>query len=196
MSKQHIERTLVLIKPDGVQRALIGNILTRFEQRGLKIVALKMIKPSLEHLDDHYPKDDKWLTRLGEKGFTVFEELGLDGEKIMGTGDKKKAGESVREWLLEYMNAAPVVAIAIEGIHAVQMVRKVVGPTLPNKAEIGTIRGDFSVDSPSAANVEKRAIKNLIHASETKEEAEKEISHWFSEEEIYEWDRPDHQAMF
>ncbi|RJO60773.1 nucleoside-diphosphate kinase [candidate division WS5 bacterium] len=191
-----MERTLVLIKPDGVQRALVGQIISRFEQRGLKVIALKMIKPTLEHLDNHYPKEDWWIKRLGEKGFNVFDELGLDKEKIMGTTDKKKAGLLVRKWLLDYMNAAPIVAFVLEGIHVIDMARKIVGPSIPNKAEIGTIRGDFSVDSPSAANVEKRAIKNLIHASETKEEAEAEIKHWFSEEEIYEWSRPDHQAMF
>jgi len=191
-----IERSLVLIKPDGVQRALIGEVVKRFEQRGLKIVALKMTKPSPEHINDHYPKDDKWIERLGEKGFNVFAELGIDPKEAMGTDDKKEAGKMVRQWLMDYMTAAPIVAMVIEGIHARDMVRKIVGPTLPSKAPIGTIRGDFSVDSPAAANIEKRSIKNIIHASETAEEAENEIKHWFSEEEIYEWSRPDHSAMF
>lgn len=195
MSSQ-IERSLVLVKPDGVQRALVGEIIQRFEQRGLTIIALKMMKPSLEHVNDHYPKDEKWIERLGEKGFKVFKELGIDPQEAMGTTDKKEAGTMVREWLLDYMTAAPIVALVLEGIHAIEMVRKIVGPTLPSQAQIGTIRGDFSTDSPAAANTEKRAIKNMIHASETPKEAENEIKHWFSDQEIYEWTRPDHATMY
>lgn len=191
-----MEKTLVLVKPDGVQRGLIGEVIKRIEQRGLKIVALKMVKPSLDHFDNHYPKDDTWIARLGQKGFTTFEEQGIDPKEVMGTTNKKAAGKQVRKWLIDYMMEAPVVAVIVEGIHAVDMVRKIAGNTLPHKAEIGTIRGDFSVDSPATANVEKRSVKNIMHASETAEEAKSEIAHWFSQEEIYEWDRPDHKAMF
>ena len=191
-----VERTFVMIKPDGVQRGLIGEVIARFEKRGLKVIGLKMIKPSLEHLNDHYPKDEEWIERLGGKGFTVFEEYGFDPIDVMGTSDKKEAGKMVREWLMNYMTEAPVIAMVVEGIHAVDMVRKIVGSTLPNKAEIGTIRGDYSVDSPASANLNKRAVKNLIHASEKADEAEQEIAHWFSEEEIYDYNRADHSAMF
>ena len=191
-----IERTFVMVKPDGVQRGLIGEIIKRLEQRGLKVVALKMVKPSLEHISAHYPTDEKWLRRLGDKGFNSFKELGLDTMKVMGTTDNLEAGKEVRKWLMNYMLEAPVVPMVIEGVHAIDMVRKIAGSTLPLKAEIGTIRGDYSSDSSSAANPEKRSIKNLLHASETKEEAQHEISHWFSDEEIYSWDRPDHKAMF
>ncbi|MFA7254280.1 MAG: nucleoside-diphosphate kinase [Patescibacteria group bacterium] len=195
-SKLAIERTFAMVKPDGVQRSLVGQIISRFEQRGLKIVAMKMIKPGLEHIDNHYPKDEKWIARLGQKGFTTFEEMGLDPKEVMGTNDLLEAGTMVREWLIKYMNEAPVVAMVIEGIHAIDMVRKIAGSTLPSKAEIGTIRGDFSVDSPIAANLNLRPIKNVIHISENKEEAEHEISHWFSEEEIYDYERADQSAMF
>jgi nucleoside-diphosphate kinase len=195
MSSQ-VERTLVLIKPDGLQRALVGKIIQRFEQRGLKIVALKMTKPSLSHLDEHYPKDDELINRLGESGLRGFKELGLDIEKLIGTKDKRKVGELTRQWLIEYISEAPVVAIVIEGIHAIKMVRNTVGSTLPSEAEIGTIRSDFSIDSAVAANIGGRAVKNLIHASGNKKEADSEIKHWFSEEEIYEWSRPDHTVMF
>jgi nucleoside-diphosphate kinase len=191
-----VERTFVMVKPDGVQRGLIGEIVGRLEKRGLKVVALKMVKPSIEHITNHYPKDEKWVTRLGEKSFKTFEELGLDPMDVQGTRDKHEAGQQVRKWLIDYMTEAPVVPMVVEGIQAIEMVRKIAGHTLPAKAEIGTIRGDFSVDSPAVANVEKRSVKNLIHASETKEEAEHEIAHWFSEEEIFEWDRPDHKAMY
>lgn len=191
-----IERTFVMVKPDGVQRGLIGEVIGRLEKRGLKIIAIKMEKPTLEHINDHYPKDEKWVERLGEKGFTVFEEYGVDPKEHMGTNDKKEAGTMVREWLVNYLTEAPVVAMVVEGIHAIDMVRKIAGPTLPSKAEIGTIRGDFSVDSPAAANLEGRAIKNIVHASENKEEAENEIKHWFSEDEIYDYNRSDHTVMF
>ncbi|OQA03815.1 MAG: Nucleoside diphosphate kinase [bacterium ADurb.Bin400] len=155
-----------------------------------------MVKPSIDHVDKHYPTDESWIERLGEKGFGVFSEYGLDPAEHMGTTDKKEAGRMVREWLVSYIAGAPVVAMVIEGVHAVDMVRKIVGPTLPNKAEIGTIRGDYSIDSPAAANLSKRAVKNLIHASENPQEAEHEIAHWFAQEEIFDYDRSDYSAMF
>jgi len=191
-----IERTLVLVKPDGVQRGLIGEVIGRLEKRGLKIIALKMVKPTLEHLDEHYPKDEAWIERLGDKGFKVFAEYNINPKNHMGTDDKKEAGKMVREWLINYLTEAPVVALVIEGVHAIDMVRKIAGNTLPSKAEIGTIRGDYSVDSPAAANLEGRAIKNIIHSSETKEEAEHEIEHWFAAEEIIDYKRSDHVVMF
>jgi len=191
-----IERTLVLVKPDGVQRGLIGEVISRFERRGLKIVALKMVKPSLDHIDSHYPKDKDWVKRLGEKGLPTFKQYGLDVKEFMGTDNTEKIGTEVRKWLIDYLSAAPVVAMIVEGIAAIEMVRKIAGPTLPGKAEIGTIRGDFSTDVPAAANLQKRAVKNIVHASENKEEAENEIGLWFSQEEITSYDRTDHAAMF
>jgi len=191
-----IERTFVMVKPDGVQRGLVGEVISRMERRGLKVIALKMVKPSLEHLNDHYPKDEKWIARLGDKGFNTFKEYGINPIDIMGTENSLEAGKQVREWLVNYMTEAPVVPMILEGIHAIDMARKIVGVTLPSKAEIGTIRGDYSVDSPAAANFSKRAIRNLVHASENKEEAEMEISHWFSEEEIHQdYDRFDQSGM-
>ena len=192
-----IERTFFMVKPDGVERGLIGEVVTRLEKRGLKIIAMKMVKPTFEHIDKHYPSDEAWISRLGDKGFGVFKEYGMDPKEVMGTDNNLEAGKMVRKWLVEFMLEAPVVAMVIEGIHAIDMVRKIAGPTLPNKAEIGTIRGDFSVDSPAAANLSMRAVKNIVHASENKEEAANEIAHWFSEEEIFEdYLRADHAAMF
>jgi nucleoside-diphosphate kinase len=192
----HLQRTFVMLKPDAVQRGLIGEILARIEKRGLKVIAMKMVKPPIEHISAHYPTDEKWVRRLGDKGFNTFKEMDLDPMEIMGTTDNLEAGKQVREWLINYMTEAPVVPMVVEGIYAIDMIRKIVGHTLPSKADIGTIRGDYSVDTNAAANVEKRSIKNLVHASETPEEAKHEISHWFSEEEITKWDRPDHKAMF
>lgn len=195
-NKVAIDRTFVMVKPDGVERGLIGEVIGRLEKRGLKVVAMKMVKPTLEHLDDHYPKDEEWIARLGDKGFNVFKEYGIDPKDAMGTDSNLEAGKLVRKWLIDYMTEAPVVAMVIEGVHAIEMVRKIAGATLPMKAEIGTIRGDFSVDSPAAANLNKRAIKNIVHASENKSEAEAEISHWFSEEEIHDYERAEYTAMF
>jgi nucleoside-diphosphate kinase len=192
-----IERTFVMVKPDGVERGLVGEVIKRMEARGLKLVAMKMIKPTLEHIDKHYPKDEAWIARLGDKGFNIFKEYGLDPKDIMGTDNNLEAGRQVRQWVMDYMTEAPVVATVFEGIHAIDMVRKIAGSTLPNKAEIGTIRGDFSVDSPAAANFQKRAVKNIVHASETKEEAENEIAHWFSGEEIFDdYERVDLKGMY
>jgi nucleoside-diphosphate kinase len=196
ISKVGLERTFVMIKPDGVVRGLIGEIIGRFEKRGLKLIALKMLKPSIEHVDSHYPKDPAWIKRLGEKGFKTFHEYGVDPKEKMGTDDEMEAGTMVREWLMNYIMEAPVVAMVIEGYHSVTIVRKIVGVTTPAQAELGTIRGDYSIDSPVAANLNKRAMKNLIHASETVEEAKHEIEHWFSEEELSDYERSDHKAMF
>jgi nucleoside-diphosphate kinase len=168
----------------------------RFEQRGLKITGLKMVKPSPEHINDHYPKDEEWIARLGSKGFKTFAENNIDPKEKMGTDSELEAGKMVREWLTDYILESPVVAMVIEGYHAGENVRKIVGSTRRTKADIGTIRGDFAIDSPVAANLNERAMKNLVHASETTQEAEHEISHWFSEEEIYEYNRVDHMAMF
>lgn len=192
-----IEQTFVMVKPDGVERGLIGEVVARFEKRGLKIIAMKMVKPTFDHVNDHYPKDEAWIERLGEKGFKTFAECGIDPKEKMGTDDKKECGKMVREWLMDYILEAPVVAMVIEGYHAIDNVRKIVGSTIPSKAEIGTIRGDFSIDSPVAANLNQRAMKNLIHASETASEAKAEIAHWFAQEEIFDdYVRADHSAMF
>ena len=124
------ERTLLLIKPDGVRRGLTGEVLRRIEQRGLKIIALQMVKPSAEQMDTHYPKDEEWLKRIGEKTTATFEKYGRDVTETMGTSDLLKIGQEVRKWLVVYMASAPIVKIIVEGIHAVDMVRKLVGNLL------------------------------------------------------------------
>ena len=173
------EKTFVLIKPDGVQKGLVGEIIKRFEQRDLKIVALEMFQPTTEQIDKHYPKDDAWVTRLGEKSLSTYKKYNLDPKSLLGTGDAFKIGKMVRGWVIDYMTSAPLVRMVVQGLHAVDMVRKVTGSTLPFQADMGTIRGDFSIDSPALANSEKRAVMNIVHASETAEEAQHEIKHWF-----------------
>ena len=190
------EKTVVIVKPDGVKRGLVGEIISRVERRGLKIIALEMMWPTKDQIDEHYPKDEKWITRIGEKTKANYEKYGYDAKKEMGTDDNKKIGESVREWLLEYMTSGPVVKMVIKGIHAVDMVRKLCGNTVPALSGMGTIRGDFSVDSSVAANRGKRAIHNLIHASETPDEAKHEIEFWFAPEEIHDYKRAEEDIMF
>lgn len=191
-----IERTFAMIKPDGVMRGLIGDIIKRFEQRGLKIIALKMIQPTREQIDNHYPKDPDWIARLGDKALSTFAEYNLDVKKHLGTDDKKVLGQQVRDGLLDYLTMGPVVCMVIEGVHACSMVRKLVGDTKPLSAVPGTIRGDYSVDAPTAANMNKRPLYNIIHASEFADEAAHEIEHWFAVEEIHNYYRTDDSIAY
>lgn len=173
-----------MIKPDGVKKGLIGEIISRFEQRDLKIVALEMFKPTYEQIDNHYPKDEAWVRRLGQKTLSTYQKYGVDAEEALGTDDEFEIGKMVRGWLLDYMISAPLVRMVVEGVHAVDMVRKICGATLPYLADMGTIRGDYSADSPAVANTERRAVMNLVHASETPQEAEHEIKHWFDGRDV------------
>jgi nucleoside-diphosphate kinase len=178
------ERTYVMIKPDGVKKGLIGEIIRRFEQRDLKIVALEMFQPTHDQIDNHYPKDEAWIRRVGQKTLGTYEKYGMDAMKQLGTADDLEIGTMVRKWLVEFMISAPLVRMVVEGVHAVDMVRKICGATMPYLADMGTIRGDYSADSPAIANMEKRPVMNIVHASETKEEAEHEIKHWFGGREV------------
>lgn len=190
------ERTFVMVKPDGVFRGLIGEIFTRFEKRGLKIVALKMVWPTREHIDQHYPAHDEWLGSVGSRTSEFFKGKGIDVKDHFGTEDAVEIGKQVKGWLGDYITQGPVVAMVVEGMHAITTVRKIIGHTYPIEALPGTIRGDFSVDTPSAANAEKRVVKNIIHASGNPEEASHEIEHWFSPEEIHSYKRSDEDVMF
>lgn len=183
------ERTYVMIKPDGVKKGLIGEVIKRFEQRDLKIVALEMFQPTFDQIDNHYPKDPAWITRLGEKTLATYEKYGYDAMEDFGTKDAAQIGPHVRQWVIDYMTSAPLVKMVVEGMHAVDMVRKIAGPTMPYQADMGTIRGDFSNDSPALANAEKRAVANIVHASETSEEAAHEINHWFGDKKMQSYKR-------
>jgi len=183
------EKTFVLIKPDGVRKGLVGEIIKRLEQRDMKIVALEMFQASRKEIDSHYPKDEKWIRRIGEKTSANYAKYGFDVKDDFGTSDLYRIGKQVRGWVIDFMVSAPLVKMVVQGVHAVDMVRKIVGPTMPNLAEMGTIRGDFSVDSAISANVEKRAVFNLVHASETPQEAKHEINHWFGRNSIFKYKR-------
>lgn len=191
------EITFLMVKPDAVQRGLTGEIIRRIEQVGLKIIGLRLFKPTLKQIDEHYPKDEAWITRLGHKTLATYEKFGYDAKKELGTDKAEEIGPMVRQWLLDFMSSGPVAAMVIKGVHAVEMVRKLAGHTMPSDSELGTIRGDFSVDSAAAANRDKRAVYNLVHASETADEAEHEIAHWFGENEpLCNYERSDEMVMF
>jgi nucleoside-diphosphate kinase len=190
------EQTFVMIKPDGVMRGLIGEIIHRFEMRGLRLVALQFVQPEREKFDKHYPTDPAWIQRLGEKGLKTFAEYNLDPVEYMGTADPTEIGQQVRKNLIDFMILSPVVQMVWEGLHAVSLGRKLIGSSFPLAADPGTIRGDFSHDTPTAANLEGRTIFNLVHASETPEEAQHEIDLWFTAEQFFSYDLAHHVIMF
>ena len=191
-----MEKTLVLVKPDGVARGLVGEVLRRFERVGLKIVGLKMVWVTKDHVDKHYPKDEAYLSSIGRKSLESYQKYGLDAKAQIGTDNPLEIGQMVRGWLLDYISSGPVVTIALEGIHAIDNVKKLAGPTLPTIALPGTIRGDFSIDSAYLGNSEKRAIKNIVHISDNLKEAEYEVNLWFKKEELFSYKRADEEAMF
>jgi nucleoside-diphosphate kinase len=190
------ERTFVLVKPDGVKRGLIGEIINRIERRGLKPIAMKMVTPTRQQARDHYPAPDEWCRLVGEKTMESYAKYGKDPMESLGTVDYIEIGKIINEWNIDYLTSGPVVCMVIEGLHAVDMVRKFVGKTFPSFADPGTIRGDFSVDSPNLANDQKRAVRNLIHASGEPEEAQHEMGVWFGEGELHDYKRTDEDVMF
>lgn len=191
------EITFLMAKPDAVQRGLSGEIITRIEQVGLKVVGLRMFIPTEKQVDDHYPKDEAWITRLGTKTLATYAKYGFDAMAELGTDKAEAIGPKVREWLIRFMTSGPVVAVVIKGVHAVDMVRKLAGHTMPSDAPLGTIRGDYSVDSAAAANRDKRAVFNLVHASETQDEAKHEIEHWFgAKDSLCDYERSDEMVMY
>lgn len=190
------EQTLVIVKPDGVKRGLIGEIIQRIEQRGLKIIAMGMFVATKEELTRHYSDSDENLTAMGNKTLAIYQKYGLDPVKEIGTDDPIKIGKMVHGWIVDFMNSGPVVKMVVQGIHAVEMMRKLVGHTIPSSAEMGTVRGDYSVDSAVLANAQKRGVRNVVHASGNIAEAEVEIKLWFKPNEIHEYKRAEEDIMF
>ncbi|MEK7464252.1 MAG: nucleoside-diphosphate kinase [Patescibacteria group bacterium] len=190
------EQTLVIVKPDGVKRGLVGEILKRIEQRGLKVIALKMFWATKEDLTKHYSDSDSNLSTMGEKTLSTYQKYGMDPNKEIGTADAVKIGKMVHGWIVDFMVSGPMVKMVVQGLHAVEMVRKLVGNTMPSQAEMGTVRGDYSVDSAVLANAQKRGIRNIVHASGNIAEAEHEIALWFKPDEIHEYKRVEEDIMF
>lgn len=197
MAEIHQERTVILAKPDAVKRGLVGEIVARFERMGLKIVAMKMVAVPKELAQKHYPESRLALLEgIGKKTLETYAKYGRDPKEELGTMDALAIGKMVNKWNIDFITSGPVVAVLLEGLHAVDNVRMAVGNTLPTFAQPGTIRGDFSVDSPALANARKRAVRNLIHASGNAEEAKYEEQLWFRQDEIHRYTRSDEQVMF
>ena len=174
------ERTLVVIKPDGIQRSLIGEIIGRYERVGLKLVAIKMFVPTVELIEKHYTLDPQWLRLAGEKSIKSAKEK---GHKALSE-DASVVGNIVLDSLKKYITSGPVIAMVWEGTHAVAISRKITGSTEPLSSDVGTIRGDYVIDSYQVSNHDGRAVRNLVHASGSPEEAQNEIKHWFSPSEL------------
>lgn len=174
------ERTLVLIKPDGVQRSLVGEIIKRYERTGLKLIAMKFFVPAAELVRRHYLADENWLEKVGQKTKDSYVKKGMKPP----FENAKEGGEWVLKKLEKFLSSGPVVAMVWQGNEAVGVVRKITGGTEPLSSDVGTIRGDFTLDSYPIADADGRAIRNLVHASASPEEAEKEIVIWFDEKEL------------
>ncbi len=186
------ERTLVLIKPDGVQRTLIGEIIKRYERMGLKLVALKMVVPTVDQIEKHYTLDPSWRKVTGEKTIQSYIDKGIKPP----LEDPYEVTGKILENLKKYMTSGPVIAMIWQGAHAVQIVRKVTGKTEPLTSDVGTIRGDFVLDSYQMSDDDGRSVRNLLHASGSVKEAEMEINHWFKPEEIINYRLVQEQILY
>jgi nucleoside-diphosphate kinase len=185
------ERTLVILKPDAVQRSLMGEIIRRIERTGLKFVGFKFTVPTEDQCWKHYAKDDKWFL---SKGVRIVED-----RKSQGLSLDKEVMEYGKDIILANVNfftAGPVLAMVIEGNQSVSIVKKLVGGTEPTTSDVGTIRGDFTVDSYALAGIDSRAVRNLVHCSDSPEEAQREIALWFDEKEIIEYRLLQEQILY
>lgn len=182
MKRPQEERTLVVIKPDGIQRSLVGEIIKRYERTGLKLIAMKTVMPDEDMATKHYYEvgGDEWIEEVGRKARAAYEKKGEESPYKTN----KDNGWAVLKSNAKYLSCGPVVAMIWQGAHAVELVRKITGATAPLLADVGTIRGDFTLDSYALADTDQRSVRNLIHASGAIDEAEQEIKIWFKEEEI------------
>lgn len=174
------EKTLVIIKPDAIQRSLIGEIISRYEKVGLKLIAMKMMVPTAELIEQHYTLDPAWRKVTGEKTIRGYLDKGMEPP----IKDPLEITRLLLAKLVKYMTAGPVIAMVWEGAHAVAIVRKITGGTEPLTSAMGTIRGDFVLDSYAMTDKDNRSVRNLVHASGSAKEAEDEIKHWFTEKEL------------
>jgi len=176
-----LEKTLVIIKPDALQRGLVGAVFATFENVGLKLLAAKMLRPDKEVIKNHYPGTADWIKEMGEKTLASFKQSGVDVKKQMGTDDPNKLGQFIYDRLIKYWMEGPIIVSVWEGPDAITVARKLRGHTIPALAEAGTLHGRYSFDSsPLSASLD-RVVKTFIHASGDKEEAEREIKYWFPE---------------
>ncbi len=189
--KPHQERTFIILKPDTVQRSLIGEVIKRFERTGLKFVAIKMFVATEAQLLEHYHKTDEWFLKKGNRIIDDLKNHNMPVEK-----EAIEYGKDIIRTIVHYMTAAPVIGMVIEGNQAVAVVTKLVGTTEPSTSDVGTIRGDYTVDSYGHSSFENRAVRNLVHQSESPEEAEREIAIWFKEDEIMNYSTAQERIMY
>lgn len=187
-----MEQTLVLIKPDGVQRGLIGTITERLERVGLKVTAMKMVHPKREDVDKHYALTEEWMKSVYEKAKAKYEANG----QPFNYPDHITYGTEIKRGLVDFLISAPIVAMVLEGERCVSLVRKIVGATEPASSAPGTIRGDFSHDTYSLSNEQGRPLRNLIHASGSVDEAKYEIPLWFSDAELHDYEHVNDRVQY
>lgn len=191
-----MERTVIIIKHDGVARGLMGEIIQRYERVGLKLVAMKLVHANEEMGHKHYPNTQAWYRKVGERSLEEYENKGINPLEHIGTADPIEIGKLVKQWNVGYLTEGPVLAMVFEGYGAIAMGRKITGETNPSKAIPGTVRGDYTIDSAEVANAKKRPFRNLIHASGSDEEAANELELWFTKDEIHTYARADEEIMF
>lgn len=190
------QKALLIIKPDGVKRGLCGTILKRFEKVGLTIIGFKFINANPATVKAHYPENDVWFGKVGQRTLSNYAKKGLDVKKVFGTDDAVAIGKTVKNWLIKYFQESPVLVAAVEGYETIEIVRKISGNTIPVLASPGTIRGDFSHDTIDLANEQNRPLRNIIHASDSVEDGEKEVALWFKPNELFSYERADESIMF
>ncbi len=183
------ENTLIIIKPDAVKRGLIGTIITTFENVGLKLMAAKMLKPSVDVIKHHYPGTPEWIKEMGEKTLSSFEQSNANVKESMGTDDPVQLGAFVYERLVKYWIEGPIVVMIWSGPDAIQLARKLRGHTIPLLAQTGTLHSDYSFDSSTLSSSLDRVVKTFVHASGSREEAEREIKYWFGDIKLKDYER-------
>lgn len=186
------QQTLVVIKPDGIQRSLIGEIIKRIERTGLKLVALKFSVPKAEKIRKHYLLEEGWLEKAGQKTIDSYKKNG----KVPPSENPTENGERILKNLINYMTSGPVISMVWQGAHAVSVVRKLVGDTEPLSSDVGTIRGDYVIDSYELSDLDNRSIRNILHASSSMSEAKKEVDLWFKPEEIINYRLVQEQILY
>ncbi len=185
------ERSLVIIKPDGIQRGLMGEILRRIERTGLKFAAMKLLVPNEDQCWQHYHKDDEWFLSKGNRITNDRKEQGLAIEK-----EPLEYGKDIIRANVNFFISGPVLALVVEGNQSVAIVKKLVGGTEPTTSDVGTIRGDLTVDSYALSSIDNRAVRNLVHCSDSPEEAEREMKLWFTEGEIVDYRLVGEQILY
>lgn len=191
MTEMQKERTLVILKPDAVQRSLIGDIISRIEKTGLKFAAFKFLVAEEKQCWDHYHKEEEWFLEKGNRIINDRKSQNLPIEK-----EAIDYGKDIIQSNVDFFTSGPVLAMVVQGSGAVGIVKKLVGGTEPLTSEVGTIRGDYTIDSYELSSVDNRAVRNLVHCSDSPQEAEREIKIWFKDEDILKYRLVSEQILY